>query len=245
MAPCGGAPCVGLPGPPRLLCGKWNRAASTERFSTCCCTSLLHELLKSSLRHARLGLHSTMLRGAARGAKDTFTLLLARSQYCNPGLKFLSLRSEAPNRSFSTHSTHTTDTKAREENKKTIESLYRLSVDVKKIRRLKEWVLLQEVAYAQEVAGILQEMGADEPAEHEFKKNTAYTMFTAFYYGLPKEDVDATEDSKRHLIKQMVRQTSPRTHMDDHAAHIWSTSGTFQSPLSFVQDVRARQGSSS
>lgn len=23
--------------------------------------------------------------------------------------------------------------------------------------------------------------------------------------------------------------------MDDHAAHIWSTSGTFQSPLSFVQ----------
>lgn len=110
------------------------------------------------------GLHSTMLRGVTRGARDTFTLLLARSQYCNPGLKVLSSRTEAPNRSFLTHSTYTTDTKSREENKKTIESLYRLSVDVKKIRRLKEWVLLQEVAYVQEVAGILQEMGADEPA---------------------------------------------------------------------------------
>ncbi|NXT79708.1 MTEF2 factor, partial [Zapornia atra] len=57
---------------------------------------------------------------------------------------------------------YTTDTASREENKKTIESLYRLSVDIKKIRRLKEWVLLQDVAYVQEIAGILQEMGADE-----------------------------------------------------------------------------------
>ncbi|NXY48482.1 MTEF2 factor, partial [Ceuthmochares aereus] len=60
--------------------------------------------------------------------------------------------------------TYTTDTKSREENKKTIESLYRLSVDIKKIRRLKEWVLLQDVAYVKEIAGILQEMGADETA---------------------------------------------------------------------------------
>ncbi|NXI74829.1 MTEF2 factor, partial [Anseranas semipalmata] len=60
--------------------------------------------------------------------------------------------------------TYTTDIKSREENKKTIESLYRLSVDIKKIRRLKEWVLLQEVAYVKEIASILQEMGADEAA---------------------------------------------------------------------------------
>ncbi|NXG81975.1 MTEF2 factor, partial [Stercorarius parasiticus] len=57
---------------------------------------------------------------------------------------------------------YTTDTKSREENKKTVESLHRLSVDIKKIRRLKEWVLLQDVAYVKEIAGILQEMGADE-----------------------------------------------------------------------------------
>ncbi|KFO73698.1 hypothetical protein N303_09769, partial [Cuculus canorus] len=67
-------------------------------------------------------------------------------------------------RSFPMHSTYTTDTKSREENKKTIESLYSLSVDIKKIRRLKEWVLLQEVAYVKEIAGVLQEMGADETA---------------------------------------------------------------------------------
>ncbi|NXK20245.1 MTEF2 factor, partial [Arenaria interpres] len=59
---------------------------------------------------------------------------------------------------------YTTDTKSREENKETIESLHKLSVDVKKIRRLKEWVLLQDVAYVKEIAGILQEMGADKSA---------------------------------------------------------------------------------
>ncbi|KFQ36531.1 hypothetical protein N332_12292, partial [Mesitornis unicolor] len=67
-------------------------------------------------------------------------------------------------RSFPTHSTYTTDTTSREENKKTIESLSRLSVDIRKIRRLKEWVLLQDVAYVKEIAGILREMGADETA---------------------------------------------------------------------------------
>ncbi|NXW53810.1 MTEF2 factor, partial [Eurystomus gularis] len=59
--------------------------------------------------------------------------------------------------------TYTTDTKSKE-NKQTIETLSRLSVDIKKIRRLKEWVLLQDVAYVKEIAGILQEMGAEETA---------------------------------------------------------------------------------
>ncbi|XP_065535651.1 transcription termination factor 2, mitochondrial isoform X1 [Lathamus discolor] len=109
-------------------------------------------------------LNFAMLRGLTHGAKGTFTFLLARPQHRNPGLNFSSVWTEAANRSFLIHSTYTTDTKSREENKKTIESLYRLSVDVKKIRRLKEWVLLQDVAYVQEIAGILQEMGADEAA---------------------------------------------------------------------------------
>lgn len=103
-----------------------------------------------------------MLRGVAHSAKDTLTLLLARAQYCNPRLNFSSVWIEVANRSFLIHSTYTTDTKSREENKKTIESLCRLSVDIKKIRRLKGWVLLQDVACVKETAGILQEMGADE-----------------------------------------------------------------------------------
>ncbi|KFP70089.1 hypothetical protein N310_02484, partial [Acanthisitta chloris] len=65
-------------------------------------------------------------------------------------------------RSFLIHSTYTTDSKSGEENTKTIESLYSLSVDIRKIRGLKEWVLLQDVAYVKEIAGILREMGADE-----------------------------------------------------------------------------------
>uniref|UniRef100_A0A8B9SBN7 Mitochondrial transcription termination factor 2 n=1 Tax=Apteryx owenii TaxID=8824 RepID=A0A8B9SBN7_APTOW len=103
-----------------------------------------------------------MLRGVAHSAKDTFTLLLARSQYCNPGLNFSSLWAEVTNRSVLPHSHYTTDTRSREENKKIIESLYRLSVDIKKIRRLKAWVLFQDVAYVKEIANILREMGADE-----------------------------------------------------------------------------------
>ncbi|XP_018765374.1 transcription termination factor 2, mitochondrial isoform X2 [Serinus canaria] len=103
-----------------------------------------------------------MLRGAAHGAKDTFTLLLTRSPSCNPGLKFSSAWPDVANRSFRIHSNYTTDTKSRQENKKTLENLYSLSVDITKIRRLKEWVLLQDVAYVKEIAGILQEMGADE-----------------------------------------------------------------------------------
>ncbi|KAM4672187.1 transcription termination factor 2, mitochondrial [Amazona ochrocephala] len=109
-------------------------------------------------------LNSMMLRGVTHSAKGIFTFLLARPRHRNPGLNFSSVRTEAANRSFLIRSTYTTDTKSREENKKTIESLYRLSVDIKKIRRLKEWVLLQDVAYVQEIAGILQEMGADEAA---------------------------------------------------------------------------------
>ncbi|NXA47686.1 MTEF2 factor, partial [Nothocercus julius] len=57
---------------------------------------------------------------------------------------------------------YTTDIRSREENKKIIESLYGLSVDIKKIRKLKEWVLFQDVAYVKETATILREMGADE-----------------------------------------------------------------------------------
>lgn len=105
-----------------------------------------------------------MLRGVAHGAKDIFTLLLTRSQYCNPAFNSSSVWTEVANRSFPIHSNYTTDTKSREENKKTIESLHTLSVDIKKIRRLKEWVLLQDVAYVNEIAGILQEMGADKTA---------------------------------------------------------------------------------
>ncbi|XP_063010450.1 transcription termination factor 2, mitochondrial isoform X2 [Melospiza melodia melodia] len=116
-------------------------------------------LLPSEQRHSRLT--SMMLRGVAHGARETFTLLLTRSPSSNTGLKFSSAWPDVANRSFLTHSNYTTDTKSREENKKTLENLYSLSVDITKIRRLKEWVLLQDVAYVKEIAGILQEMGAD------------------------------------------------------------------------------------
>ncbi|XP_078075690.1 transcription termination factor 2, mitochondrial isoform X2 [Mustelus asterias] len=49
----------------------------------------------------------------------------------------------------------------RKENRQTVESLNRLSVDVAKIRHLKSWVLLADVAYVNETANTLKEMGAE------------------------------------------------------------------------------------
>ncbi|XP_072256502.1 transcription termination factor 2, mitochondrial [Pyxicephalus adspersus] len=48
-----------------------------------------------------------------------------------------------------------------EENQNTLENLYKLSVNIKKIRRLKGWVLCKEVAYVEETAEILKSMGAN------------------------------------------------------------------------------------
>uniref|UniRef100_A0A8C8RW00 Mitochondrial transcription termination factor 2 n=1 Tax=Pelusios castaneus TaxID=367368 RepID=A0A8C8RW00_9SAUR len=106
--------------------------------------------------------HSRMLRGIASGATDVFTLLLARSQHCKPLLAFSSLWNEVKDGNFLQHSSYTTDIKSKVENKRTVEDLYRLSVDIKRIRQLKEWVLFQDAAYVQEIAITLQEMGADE-----------------------------------------------------------------------------------
>ncbi|XP_061085709.1 transcription termination factor 2, mitochondrial [Conger conger] len=50
------------------------------------------------------------------------------------------------------------------ENQLTVDSLYDLSVDIRKVRKLKGWVLLQRTAYVRETAGLLRDLGADGPA---------------------------------------------------------------------------------
>ncbi|XP_053321638.1 transcription termination factor 2, mitochondrial [Spea bombifrons] len=56
------------------------------------------------------------------------------------------------------------DTKnSSEENKRTISNLYNLSVNIKKIRQLKGWVLSKDVAFVQETADFLKGLGANEP----------------------------------------------------------------------------------
>ncbi|KAG9491082.1 hypothetical protein GDO78_006444, partial [Eleutherodactylus coqui] len=50
------------------------------------------------------------------------------------------------------------------ENKTTVDNLYKLSVNIKKIRRLKGWVLYKDIAYVEETANILKEMGASDVA---------------------------------------------------------------------------------
>ncbi|CAJ0964692.1 unnamed protein product [Ranitomeya imitator] len=62
-----------------------------------------------------------------------------------------------------TNSDFTPDTqKGAIENKRTIDNLYKLSVNIKKIRRLKSWVLYKDVAYVEETANILKKMGAND-----------------------------------------------------------------------------------
>lgn len=48
------------------------------------------------------------------------------------------------------------------ENQQTVQTLYDLSVDIQKVRKLKGWVLHQSPAYAEEISIILKNMGASE-----------------------------------------------------------------------------------
>ncbi|XP_020838099.1 transcription termination factor 2, mitochondrial [Phascolarctos cinereus] len=50
------------------------------------------------------------------------------------------------------------------ENAVTVQNLCRLSVDIRKIRRIKGWVLFKEETYVEEIAGILQKIGTNETA---------------------------------------------------------------------------------
>lgn len=58
--------------------------------------------------------------------------------------------------------TYGTDHQSNKENKRTVETLRACSVDIGKIRRLKGWVLLEEETYAEEIANILKELGANQ-----------------------------------------------------------------------------------
>lgn len=50
------------------------------------------------------------------------------------------------------------------ENQHTVNSLYDLSVDVRKIRKLKGWILTESTAYVSETTDLLRDMGADVAA---------------------------------------------------------------------------------
>ncbi|XP_075967716.1 transcription termination factor 2, mitochondrial-like [Anarhichas minor] len=52
----------------------------------------------------------------------------------------------------------------RPENQLTVDSLYQLSVDIRKVRKFKDWVLSEDSAYVSETADLLRDMGADATA---------------------------------------------------------------------------------
>ncbi|XP_047430842.1 transcription termination factor 2, mitochondrial-like [Mugil cephalus] len=54
-----------------------------------------------------------------------------------------------------------TPSNKRLENQRTVDSLYDLSVDVRKVRKFKGWVLSESSAYVSETAALLRDMGAD------------------------------------------------------------------------------------
>lgn len=89
--------------------------------------------------------------------------LLVRSQPCKL-CSFRKMVSAPKYKPFLSCFTYTTDNQANKENKRTVEKLHKFSVDIGKIRRLKGWVLLEDEAYVEEIANILQQAGADETA---------------------------------------------------------------------------------
>ncbi|XP_008841339.1 transcription termination factor 2, mitochondrial [Nannospalax galili] len=57
---------------------------------------------------------------------------------------------------------YTTDRQSDQENKTTVEKLSTFLVDVRKIRRVKGWVLLEDETYVEETASFLKELGASK-----------------------------------------------------------------------------------
>lgn len=57
---------------------------------------------------------------------------------------------------------YTTNRQSDQENKTTVEKLSEFLVDIRKIRRLKGWVLLENETYVEEIARILKELGANK-----------------------------------------------------------------------------------
>ncbi|XP_075886084.1 transcription termination factor 2, mitochondrial-like [Nelusetta ayraudi] len=66
--------------------------------------------------------------------------------------------------SSSSSSFTVTSSNKKPENQHTVDSLYELSVDIRKIRKLKAWVLSENAAYVSEIGDLLRDMGADGPA---------------------------------------------------------------------------------
>lgn len=89
--------------------------------------------------------------------------LLVKSQPCRLCL-FRKMLSATKYRPFLACFTCTTDRQSNRENRSTVEKLCKFSVDIRKIRRLKGWVLLENETFVEEVANILQQLGADETA---------------------------------------------------------------------------------
>ncbi|XP_024435073.2 transcription termination factor 2, mitochondrial [Desmodus rotundus] len=89
--------------------------------------------------------------------------LLMRPQPCRlcSCRKMLSVPKHRP---FVARFTYTTDNQSSKENERTVEKLRKFSVDIRKVRRLKGWVLLEDETYVEEIANILQQLGADETA---------------------------------------------------------------------------------
>lgn len=66
--------------------------------------------------------------------------------------------------SASTSTSTVTPPNKRLENQRTVDSLYELSVDIRKVRKFKPWVLSESSAYVSETAALLKDMGADGTA---------------------------------------------------------------------------------
>ncbi|XP_044533501.1 transcription termination factor 2, mitochondrial [Gracilinanus agilis] len=104
-----------------------------------------------------------MVRVIGQGITSMLRILLMRSQPCTlcPSKKIEASKYEP----FLRHFTCTSDgQKPNGENSVTVENLCSLSVDIRKVRRIKGWVLCKKETYVKEIADILQKIGTNETA---------------------------------------------------------------------------------
>ncbi|XP_074082871.1 transcription termination factor 2, mitochondrial isoform X2 [Macrotis lagotis] len=102
-----------------------------------------------------------MVRAIGQGVTGMFRLLLRWSQPC-PLCSYKKTEASKYEPSLKYFTSTSDKQQTKDENNMTVENLCRLSVDIRKIRRVKGWVLFKKETYVEEIANILQEIGSNE-----------------------------------------------------------------------------------
>ncbi|CAL9682800.1 unnamed protein product [Knipowitschia caucasica] len=117
-----------------------------------------------------------------------------------------------------------TSTNNRLENQDTIEALYKLSLDIGKVRKYKSWVLSETSAYVSETAEILEDMGAHASVIASIMQNHPEAILSRPEDIIARKNlwmsVCASEDQLIRIIEKFPAAFFMRFHYENQHANI-------------------------